>query len=508
MSGRAASDPQGPLDRWRRTAGLVLGPAAALAVLAAPLPGLTAAAHRLAAVMALVITFWLTEAVPIPVTALLGAALAVLAGIAPANRVLAAFGDPVIFLFIGSFMLARAMQVHRLDQRLAYTLLAHPWVGASTYRTLWAFGLAACLLSMWISNTACVAMLFPVALGVARTTGSLIQAEGGDAEAPRLRYTTGLLLMLAYAASVGGLATPVGTPPNLIGIALIEQGLGVRLGFLQWMAFGVPLALALFVVLYAVIVALFRPEVSRVPGQLERMREARRALGPLSAGEHNSLIAFATAVCLWVGPGLLSLALGANHPLPRALAERLPEGIAALLAASLLFLLPTDWRRREMTLRWEEAVRIDWGTVLLFGGGIALGRMMFETGLAEALGRGLLDGLGARSPSALAGASAAAATLISETTSNTASANMVVPVMLSMAKTAGVPGVPVAVAATLGASLGFMLPISTPPNAIVYGSRAVRLLDMVRAGLLLDVLALGLVWAAVLWLVPLAVALR
>ena len=326
---------------------------------------------------------------------------------------------------------------------------------------------------MWMSNTACVAMLFPVALAIARTTADS-------------RYATGLMLMLAYAASVGGIATPVGTPPNLIGIALIQQQLGVHLGFLQWMAFGVPLSLTLLVVLYGVLMMLFRPEVRVVPGQLARMQESRRGLGPMSNGERNSLIAFGTAVVLWVMPGL-----------------PLTEGVVALVAASVLLLLPADWAKREMTLRWDQAVRIDWGTVLLFGGGIALGRMMFETGLAEAIGRGVLGAFGLQSAAALTGASAAVAAILSEASSNTASANMVIPVMLAVAKDAGTAALSVGIAATLGASMGFMLPISTPPNAIVYGSGAVRLLDMVRAGVLLDLLGFFIFWAACVWLVPL-----
>lgn len=497
-------EPFARLERWRKTAGLIGGPALAGLVLLCPLPALSSAAHRLAAIVALVITFWITEAIPLPVTALLGAVLAILAGIAPSTKVLSAFGDPIIFLFIGSFMLAQAMQVHGVDRRLAYTLLSHPWVGGSTYRTLWTLGLVACGLSMWMSNTACVAMLFPVALAISRTTAELVRAEGAGTT-PR-RYTTGLLLMLAYAASVGGLATPVGTPPNLIGIALIHEGLGVRIRFLQWMAFGVPLALILFVILYGVLLMLFRPELRSVPGQVERMREARRALGRLSAGERNSLLAFGTAVALWVGPGLLGLGLGADHPLVVRLTEQLPEGAVALFAAMLLFLLPTDWRRRGFTLSWEQAVRIDWGTILLFGGGIALGRMMFETGLAEVMGRGLLGTLGVKGPAALTGVAAATATLLSETSSNTASANMVVPVMLSMAETGTAAGLGVGVAATLGSSMGFMLPISTPPNAIVYGSGVVRITDMVRAGLVLDLLGFFVIWAASLWLVPLALS--
>ena len=153
----------------------------------------------------LVVILWLTESLPLPVTALFAAVCMVATGVAPAAKVFGAFGDPVIFLFLGSFMLARAMEIHKIDRRLAYGLLAHPWVGGSTYRTLWTLGLSACLLSMWISNTACVAMLFPIALAIARETGELLRAPWNGGGAPRLRYTTGLMLMLAYAASVGGI---------------------------------------------------------------------------------------------------------------------------------------------------------------------------------------------------------------------------------------------------------------------------------------------------------------
>ena len=490
-------------DYWRKTAGLFLGPAVALVLWFVPFPSLSTEAHRLAAVASFIIIYWITEAIPIPATALLGVALAVLLGVAPAGKILPAFGDPIIFLFIGSFMLARAMQVHGVDRRIAFALLAHPWVGGSTYRTLWALGLTAWALSMWISNTASVAMLFPVALAVARETGSMIYPQSaGFAEPPSLRYTTALLLMLAFAGSVGGIATPVGTPPNLIGIALIREGTDFRISFFQWMTFGLPLAAIMLAAIFAVVLLLFRPEVREVPGQLERMRAARRALGPWTSGQRNSLGAFAVAVVLWISPGLLALILGPEHDWSATLAQRLPEGTVALLAAGLLFLLPTDWPRRQFTLTWEEAVRIDWGTVLLFGGGIALGRTLFDTGLAAALSNEFLTALDVESPSLLAGAAALAAVMISETSSNTASASMVVPVMLSIGKALGSGGVVLAVAATLGASLGFMLPVSTPPNAIVYGSGAVRIVDMIKAGILIDLIGVLLVWAAATWLLP------
>jgi sodium-dependent dicarboxylate transporter 2/3/5 len=490
-------------DYWRRTTGFFVAPAVALIFWLIPFPNLSVEAHRLAGVASLVIIFWITEAIPIPASALLGVSLAVLVGVAPAKNILTAFGDQIIFLFIGSFILARAMQRHGLDRRIAYALLAHPWVGGNTYRTLWAVGLTAWLLSMWISNTATVAMLFPVALAIAQETGEFVSAQNlGSSGLSARHYTTALLLMLAFAGSVGGIATPVGTPPNLIGIALIAEGLEVRITFFRWMMFALPLAVLMLLAIYATMLLLFPPEVRNVPRQLELMRQRQSELGAWTAGQYNTLAAFSLAVVLWIMPGLLGFILGAANPVVVTLQQRLPEGTVALLAACLLFLLPTSWGKREFTLSWEEAAQIDWGTVLLFGGGIALGRMFFDTGLATALSNAFLSVIDVDSPRFLAGAAAFIAVIISETSSNTASASMVVPVMLSIGKTMDSTGFILAVAATLGASLGFMLPVSTPPNAIVYGSRAVRILDMVKAGIVIDIIGVLLVWAVANWLVP------
>jgi sodium-dependent dicarboxylate transporter 2/3/5 len=494
-------------ERQRGLVGLFLGPIVALVLLLLPLGDLTIAQHRLTAVAALIVIFWVTEAIPLPATALLGMALMVVTGIAQAGDVLGAFGDQVIFLFIGSFMIAAAMRVHGLDRRIAYTLLAHPWVGGSTWRTLWALGLTAWLLSMWISNTACVAMLFPVALAIARSTAETIAAAAPGPPDAHRRYATGLLLMVAYAGSIGGLATPVGTPPNLIGIALIEEGTGTRISFLQWMSMGLPLASVLLLVVFGIMLVLFRPPVRQVPGQIARMRTLHASLGPWSAGERNSLLAFVTAVTLWVTPGLVGVALGSDHTLTTTLLRRLPEGIVALLAASLLFLLPTNLRQREFTLRWEDAARIDWGTVILFGGGIALGRMLFQTGLATELGVGLVSSLGVGSAPAMAGLGVLVASIVSETSSNTASANIVLPVMISAAEATAATSIVVGVSTIFGANMGFMLPVSTPPNAIVYGSGQVRLTDMLRAGILLDITGVLLVWFAALWFLPLMIDL-
>jgi sodium-dependent dicarboxylate transporter 2/3/5 len=215
--------------------------------------------------------------------------------------------------------------------------------------------------------------------------------------------------------------------------------------------------------------------------------EERGALGPWTTGQVNTMGAFAVTVALWVLPGLVALGAGQSHPAYQWLAATLPEGVVAVLGASLLFVLPTDVHRHQFTLPWEEAVKIDWWIVFLYGGGIALGTLAFKTGLAEAMGRGLTALLGVQSALGLLAVSTALATVLSETTSNTASANMVVPVVIAFARSAGIDPVLPALGATMGASLGFMLPVSAPCNAIVYGSGRIPLTVMMRYGLVLDV---------------------
>ena len=487
----------------RQRIGFVAGPLLALLIWALPSGALTLQAHRLAAITSFVVIFWITEPLPIPVTGLLGITLAILSGVAPASQVLAAFGDPIVFLFIGSFMLAKAMQVHGVDRRIAYALLGHPWVGGSTDRTLWALGLVAWLLAMWLSITACAAMLFPVALAIGKATGETLTAHGKDEGESARRYQTALLLMLTYGASAGALATPVGTPPNLIGLGFIQQQLGVSIGFLQWMVFGLPLAAVMLVTRYALLLFLFRPSVREAPGQLESMRKLQMDLGPWTAGERNSLIAFGTAIVLWITPGLFSLVLGSSNPIARMLNDRFIPGVVAILAAALLFVLPVDWRQGKFTLKWAEAAQIDWGTVLLFGSGIALGKLMLDTGLAIVVGKGLLEIAGVGQPTAMIGVAIVVALIVSELASNTAAANMVIPVMLSLVSGNQALGLAIALGTTFGVSLGFMLPVSTPANAIVYGSGAIRMRDMVKAGAVVDLMGIVLIWAFSVWIVPL-----
>ena len=468
-------------NRRRRNVGLVAGPIVLIALLAAPLP-IAAPAHRLAAILLMMVILWITEALPLAITALIGPVLAIVLQVAPARTVFAPFADPIIFLFIGSFMLAEAMFAHGLDRRIAFGALSSRAVGRSPTRILLVFGAVATGLSMWISNTATTAMMFPIGLSlVAHLT------KGKESEVASRNFALAMMLMAAFGASIGGLATPIGTPPNLIGKGMLERIAHEQISFFQWMLLGVPLT----AVLFGFLILYFRWRLLKGLTvdltQAAHIQDELRKLGPISAGQRNTLVAFGATVALWLFPGLLAITGFGNSGFARLYDAAVPESVAAMIGAILLFLLPVNWRARRFTLSWEQAVRIDWGIVLLFGGGLAMGALAFSTGLAESIGRGITSWLPVHSTLSLTILFTAVAIVMSETASNTASANMIVPVAIAVAQASGIDPLEPALGATLGASMGFMMPISTPPNAIVYSSGHVPITAMMRHGIVLDV---------------------
>jgi solute carrier family 13 (sodium-dependent dicarboxylate transporter), member 2/3/5 len=476
-------------EKARRTVGLFLAPTVFLIFLLLPLD-MDNTQQKLAAALLFVVVLWISEAVPIPIGGLMGIALIVLIGVAPVDDVLAPFGSSTVFVFIGAFIIAQAMLRHGIARRFAFRVLAVPGVGRSTVRTIVAFGLITCGLSAFVSNTATVAMLLPTAIAILGTMANLIEDKTGrtDLDPTKLRVGVALMLMLAYGASVGGLLTPVGSPPNLIGRGLIEEATGERISFLEWVLAALPICAAMFLALCAVLLLLNRPEIKEMEGVEEYVQEERAKLGRLSRKEKNTLIAFGVAVTLWIVPGIVGIIAGDESKTYEDVTERLDEGIVAILAASLLFVLPANWGRREFTLTWNEAKNIDWGTIILFGSGIIFGSLLADTGLAETIGTWGADTFGVSSEISITIFAVVLAILISETTSNTASASVVVPIVIPVATAAGVDPFTPALAATFAASFGFMLPVSTPQNAIVYGSGVVPITQMVRNGFFFDVL--------------------
>jgi sodium-dependent dicarboxylate transporter 2/3/5 len=485
--------PQGPAPgaamEWhtRSRIGVLLGPLAFVALLVAPLP-LARPAHHLAAVTAFVIVYWVTEPVPLPVTALVGPALAVLLGVAPARKALEPFADPVIFLFLGSFLLAEALRAHGLDRRIALAILALPGVAASPTRIRLAVALATAALSMWISNTATAAMMLPIALGLVRALNA-----AGSADSPRAT-----LLLVGLSASLGGIATPVGTPPNIIALGFLEQA-GLELGFFAFMMIGVPMSLALTAAAVGA-ASWMLPPAAPLERAVDWVKRERAAMGGWSRGQRACALAFGSAILLWVLPGVLTLA-GARGGPAQWLGRRMEESMVALLCASVLFLWPVGAGRR--ALQWSDAARIDWGTLLLFGGGLALGRMAFETGLADAAGRKVIEATGVSTLWGLTALVLLASILLTETVSNTATVSMLAPLTLALARQLGVPPTPPVLAVAFGASMAFMLPVSTPPNAIVYGTGLVPLTAMLRLGVVLDVIAYAVIFVMLRLLCPL-----
>jgi sodium-dependent dicarboxylate transporter 2/3/5 len=362
---------------------------------------------------------------------------------------------------------------------------------------------------MWLSNTATTAMMLPISLGI---LDALRTARGGTmsgaASHRRSPFATGMMLMVAYAASIGGIGTPVGSPPNLIAISQLRNNARVEIEFHQWMAVMVPM-LALMFALLAVLLYLLHPappethDAESESRLKDYLKAERSRLGPWTRGQANCAIAFALAVTLWMLPGPLGLTLGSQHVIARTLESRLPEAAVALLAAILLFCLPVNLRRAEFTLSWKQAAGIDWGTILLFGGGLSLGKLMFDTGVARSFGDALIALLGVNSLWGLTAVAIIVGIVLSETTSNTAAATMVVPIFIALAAGAGVHPVPPVLGATLGASYGFMLPVSTPPNAIVYSSGLVTIPKMIRAGAIFDLLGFVVIFAGLRVLTPL-----
>ena len=362
-----------------------------------------------------------------------------------------------------------------------------------------AYGGVATLISMWISNTATTAMLFPIGLSIVGHVG----LRGTASPDAVRRFAISMMLVTSFAASVGGMATPVGTPPNLIGLGFISRLGGQPVSFLAWMRLGVPLVLVMTALLLGWF-AWWGARGLRIEAEgLALVREERDRLGPWTRGQRNVVVAFAVAVFLWVAPGLAAIVGQDGSRAMQAFATSVPEAIAALIGAVLLFLLPIDWRQRRFTLTWDQAAGIDWGIILLYGGGLALGDLAFETGLAAWLGSALTSVLPSHTELALTIAFTAAAILLSEATSNAASANMIVPVAIAVAQASGIEPLRPALAATLGASMGFMMPISTAPNAIVYSSGYVPIGAMMRHGLLLDLVSFVVIVAAVTLLGPL-----
>jgi sodium-dependent dicarboxylate transporter 2/3/5 len=446
-----------------------------------PLPEIAEPGRRMTAIMLVVATLWISEALPLAVTALLGPALAVLFGVAPAEQAFAAFGNPIVILFIGSFLLARITFKHRLNERIAYRVLSLPMLGNDPTRAFVFLGLTSAALSAWMSNVAVTAMMLPIAQ-------SVLLAMRGERQAPPT-YAAAFILIVTYSASIGGLFTPVGTPPNLIGIGLIEQATGYRIGFDEWIVKVLPITLLILCLMMAYFALLFRREKQALTYDRSQMLARYVALGAWRPVERRVALALISTAALWIGPPLIGLAA---PQLGAWLDRHLAEAVAPLLVASVLFWAREGGGSERPIMDLDDLAGIDWPVVVLFGGGMCLGQLMMQTGMAKSLGVLLAQFLPAHNGPALVFVFALLAVVVSETTSNTASANMVVPVVLAVSAQVGGDPMALGLAATVACTFGFMLPVSTPCNAMAYSTGYVTQRQMIRYGIVLDLLGITL----------------
>lgn len=511
-----ADDGEAPL-RVRR-ASLFAGLAIFALVLAAPRPAdLSVEAWRLAAVTALMVVWWIGEALPIGATSLVPLVLLPVLGVRSTSEAASSYGDPIVFLFLGAFLIALAMERQGLHRRIGLALVAA--IGGEPHRLVLGFLVATVAVSMWINNTAAALMMLPVAVSVVEhvCADACLDGKSGVDATQRARRSLGAAVMLgiAYGASLGGMGTLVGTAPNLVFIGQLKSLHPDHppIAFLRWMLLGIPLVVSLTALVYPALLRL-APEtpLSRfrfATGGGSTLRSERARLGPMSAAERLVLGGFATAVLLWVTRAPLDV--GAVHVpgwsewLPRPpfahdatvaiaiglalLALRARGGAAVAFERAPLL----DWRTVE--------TRVPWGVLLLMGGGFALAAAFETTGLAAALG-GRLRGLAGVPLPLLVLAIVTLTTLLSEIASNTATATLLMPLLSATANALGLSPLALMAPATLAASCGFMLPVATPPNAIAFATGWVSVAAMARTGLFLDIAGIALITLICQWLVP------
>ena len=491
-----------------RRAGLVAGPVLAAACFlllpetystGAPTRAeFTVAGRATLAMVAWMATWWMTEAVDIEVTALLPVTLFPLLGIAPVAKAAAPYASDVIFLFLGGFILGLAIERWGLGRRIAFFTLR--LTGTRPAAMTAGFMLATAFLSMWISNTACAAMMVPIAMSV---IDLVAKSRAGDShgaiEAGAERnFATGLLLAVAYSASIGGIATLIGSPPNGIAARFIAQTWGTEVTFLDWMGIGLPFTLVFLPIAWLLLTrVLFPVSFPDVAGGREMIAAQYAKLGPVSRAEKVTLAVFAGAAFLWIFGELIR---GASVASWRPFAGLTDSGVA-MLAAAALFLLPVDRAKGTRAMDWESASRLPWGVLVLFGGGLSLAAAVEANGVSAFIGHAT-RGLAVLPPLALLVAVVAMTVFLSEVTSNTAQVATMTPVLAAMAPALGLEPKALVIVCALAASSAYMMPVGTPPNAIVFGTGLVRMPQMVRAGFVLNLVGIVVITAIGWWLVP------
>jgi sodium-dependent dicarboxylate transporter 2/3/5 len=470
--------------------GLVLGPLLFLATLLLFEPeGMSYEARMVLAVTLLVATWWITEAIPIPATSLVPIVLLPLTGAMSSGAVTSAYGDDIIFLFLGGFFIANAMEKWNLHRRIALRIIR--FVGTSTQRILLGFMIATAFLSMWVSNTAAVMMMIPMALAI---THQVTHAFAGQPEASEVpHFEKSLIFGVGYAGTIGGLGTLIGTPPNIVLAAQVQRLFNTEISFASWMMVGVPVVVVMVALTWVYLARFAFPTTMHgLPGGRDTIDRELATLGPMSFEEKAVGIVFATTAFFWVTRDFIWTTY-----LPE-----IRDGMIAVAATVVLFLIPSRSSGSPRVLVWKDSLSIPWGVLLLFGGGLAIAAGFKDTGLSSWVGLqfAALEGV---SLLVLISSAALLVLFLTEITSNTATATMIMPIMAALAVQLEVHPYALMVACAMAANCAFMLPVGTPPNAIIFATERLRIIEMVRVGFLVNIISFVVIVGAVYFLIPL-----
>jgi len=467
--------------------GLILGPIFFLIIFFLPFEILGNEADNVLAVAAWMVIWWITEAVSISVTSLIPLAFFPFLNIMEIKDVAANYGSPIVFLFFGGFVMALALEKVNLHKRIALTIIKI--TGTSANRVILGFMIATAFLSMWISNTATAVVMLPIGLSV---IDLLINDEDGFTKSDK-NFSIALMLSIAFSANVGGVATIIGTPPNTVMVGFMEQQYDADISFLRWMMLGIPFTLIMIVMIYFVLVKFVYPNKLGQRADLAHIIDEKYAeLGPVKATEKRVLIIFIVTMLLWI------LRRPLNDILPNL---TLTDAGISLLAAFALFAIPFRFNKGEFILEWEDTIKLPWGILILFGGGLALAKAMAEAGIIDTIGQ-----IVASNPNlsviAVGCLLIAVMLFMTELMSNVALVAIFVPVVAGIAIGLEQEILHLVIPVTISSSCAFMLPMATPPNAIVFASGYIQVHEMAKAGIILNLISILIIISFMIFIVP------
>ena len=429
--------------------------------------------------------WWITEAVPIYVTALIPIILFPLSEGLELKQTTAAYGHKFVFLFVGGFILAIAIEKWKLHKRIALNIIG--LVGTKKSNIILGFMIATAFLSMWISNTATAVMILPVGLAII----SQLKDNPKTIENENLVFGKTLMLAIAYSASIGGMATLIGTPPNLVLAGVIKTSYNIEINFLQWMSFGLPISIFLLFICWKYLTSVaYKFDNQNFDSGMNEINDQLKSLGKISYEEKSVMIIFIATALAWITQSFVI----------KKYIPEIDDTIIAIIAAVTLFILPNKKGDKKL-LAWEDAVKLPWGILLLFGGGMALAKGFDSSGLAIWIGS-QMSFFDAIPLLALLLFLVAMVNFLTEITSNLATTAMLLPVLVALAETIGVNPYYLLIGATVAASCAFMLPVATPPNAVVFGSKILKIDDMIKKGFWMNLISIFILTAAVYWILP------